>query len=92
MREQMEALLRSPIMLDKMRDNLEAVGFDSDKPDNAAAIACTLFLKAIEGDYSAIDRILELIGEGGTKRISINTGPTELGDILDQLGNDNGKD
>lgn len=92
MREQMEALLSSPAALYELQAKMDSLGLPEGGRDNMAGLACVLFLKAIECDYSAVDRVLELIGEGGTQRISIKSEPSELGNILNQLGENDGKD
>ena len=90
MRDQMEALLSSPVALKELQYKMEQLGFDPTHKDNMAGLACVLFMKAINCDYGAIDRIMELIGEGSTQRIQINQAPTELGNILNQITENDG--
>lgn len=85
MREQMEALLSAPLTNDVLKRPLIEAGYDADNVNNQMAIVGMLFIKACQGEYSALDRLLELIGEGPTQRINVNAGPTELSGILDQL-------
>lgn len=63
MKEQMELLLSLPLKDEKIKEQFEEMGIDTDNIDNQMAMMVAMWNKAIHGNTSAFNSIREVTGE-----------------------------